>query len=119
MLVGRQPYHSKFELLRTDETLKEFREHVIKKVEVLRLNEFKQRFKHPDLAFPNITSPLPNERLDEVEVFFFRQRYSRDSGPGGNALYAPELKPGCQCRKILNPDEETIICEKCQAFIHP
>ena len=45
---GRLPHHSKFELIRTDETAKEFRENVIKKVEVLRLVDFKQRYKHPN-----------------------------------------------------------------------
>ncbi|CDW83551.1 transcription elongation factor s- [Stylonychia lemnae] len=115
IVAGRQQYHSKFELIRTDETAKEFKENIRKKVEVLRLQEFKQRFKHPNADFPDIRT-ISNQNLDEADVFFFRQRFNRTSN-GGN--YIPELKPSCVCRCFLNPDDETIMCEKCQAFMHP
>ncbi len=49
---GRKQYHSKFELIRTDETAKEFKINFIKKVKVLRLLEFKEMFSHPNESFP-------------------------------------------------------------------
>lgn len=105
-------------MIRTDETAKEFKSNVIKKVDVVRLLDFKQRFKHPNEEFPSVVT-MTNERLDEVDVFFFRQRYTRPSGPESKGAYAPELKPGCVCKKILNPDDETITCDNCKAFMHP
>ena len=57
---------------------------------------------------------IPNERLDEVDLFFFRQLYSNQKG----GTYAPELKPSCVCKKIINPDDDTIICSNCDAFMH-
>lgn len=114
-LVGRQPHHSLFELIRTDETLKEFKENIIKKVEVVRLPEFKKRQSGLQLLqeFKEV-SQIPNERLDEVDVFFFRQLYSTQKG----GTYAPELKPSCVCKKFINPDDDTIICSHCDAFMH-
>lgn len=69
-IVKRMPYHSKFELIRTDETTKEFKENVIKHVEVLRLQEFKQRFKLPS-DLPDIGA-ISNDKLEQIDVFFFR-----------------------------------------------
>ena len=117
-IEGRKQYHSKFELIRTDETAKEFKSNVIKKVEVVRLLDFKQKFKHPNMDFPSIKL-MTNERLDEVDLFFFRQRYSRATGNSSQGNYAPELKPSCICKKILNPDEDTLLCENCNSFMHP
>ena len=47
-------YHSKFELIRTDETAKEFKENALKKVEVIRLQDFKERFKNPNKDLEHI-----------------------------------------------------------------
>eukprot|EP00347_Sterkiella_histriomuscorum_P015578 403356500 len=126
--MGRQQYHSAFELIRTDETAKEFVENAIKKVEVLRLQDFKQRFKHPAKELSHIKTPLSNQTVDDADVFFFRQRFTRVNSSTASSIpgkqtqqgtYAPELKQSCLCRKILNPDDETIMCENCSSLLHP
>ena len=83
----------------------------------MRLQPFKERYKCPNSDIPNIREPVSNNRLDEIDVFFFRQRYNRKIDAGG--VYAPELRPSCVCRKILNPDDETIACQFCQSYMHP
>ena len=126
--MGRLPHHSKYELIRTEEVAKEFKENAVKKVEVLRLADFKQRFKHPAAELlphhhskEGLPLRLTSQTLDEADVFFFRQKFVKPinstSSSAGN--YAPELKPSCLCSKIINPDDETISCSNCSALMHP
>lgn len=42
--MERKPHHSKFELVKTDEKLKEFEANIVKPVHVLRQQEFKTRY---------------------------------------------------------------------------
>ena len=57
-------------MIRTDETSKEFIENVVKKVEVLRLPEFKHKFNSPS-DLPEI-GKVTNDSLDIIDVYFFR-----------------------------------------------
>ena len=57
-------YHSKFELIRTEETMKEFVENFVSFIKILRLQEYKQRF------------PTQQQLANEVtEFYFFRQKF--------------------------------------------
>ena len=73
-LEGRQKYHSRFELIRTDESLEELKTNLLKKVKVMRFIDFMDQYKKPLEAFPHIA--LINESfdkcLDDFDVFFFR-----------------------------------------------
>jgi len=82
-------YHSKFELIRTEETTKEFVENVVQLIQILRLQEYKQRF------------PTPQQPADEVpEFYFFRQKFVGGLGSKVDCFESrlmPELKPICVC----------------------
>ena len=58
-------------MIRSDETAKEFRENVLKKVDIVRLQDFKAKYKTP-AELPDIGGPITNAKLDLVDVFFFR-----------------------------------------------
>ena len=75
-IVGRQDYHSKFELVRTDENLEETRENIIKKVKVMNFKDFMDSYKNPLQSFPHVASLTADfdKCLDDFDVFFFRQR---------------------------------------------
>ena len=118
---GRKPYHSKFELIRTDESSKEFITNVIKQVYVLRQQEFKSKFPQPLNELKKAGAEGGLEEPYQSDYFFFRQRYiGASSGQASvtNQLL-PELKPICVCQKILNLDEETRECPGCKAAFHP
>jgi hypothetical protein len=117
VLGQRQSYHSHFELIRTEETAKEFLSNVIRKVEVLRLQEFKARFENPVKDILGDDSQLYSKLENFAELFpsdfyFFRQKYA-------NHQLLPELKPVCVCQKVFNADEEYSYCPKCKEPFHP
>ena len=126
--MERKPYHSKFELIRTDDAGKEFQANIVKQVFVLRQQDFKTKFpKGPRTELPELVSDIAaNERLIEPykssDYFFFRQRFMRNN-PGSeddtSGSLLPELKPICVCQKIMNLDEETLECPACKAAFHP
>jgi len=78
--VERKGYHSRFELIRTDETRKEFISNVIKPVHVLRLQEFKSKFPNPVNDLPS-TGNLSDY---ESDYYLFRQKYSTQTQAGGS-----------------------------------
>ena len=76
---GRKPYHSKFELIRTEDHGKEFAENIAKQVNVLRQQEFKAKFpkgpKNTDkselLQTQELNASLP-EPYCSSDYYFFR-----------------------------------------------
>lgn len=82
-------YHSKFELIRTEETTKEFIENIVQLIQILRLQEYKQRF------------PTQQQPANEIpEFFFFRQKFVGGLSCKAESFESrlmPELKPICVC----------------------
>ena len=69
----RQPHHSKFELIRTDEVLEERRDSLIKVVDVKKFQDFMKAFKSPREAVPHLEDvQISDETIDDFEHFFFR-----------------------------------------------
>jgi len=87
--MERKPYHSKFELIRTDDAGKEFQVNIVKQVFVLRQQEFKSKFPKGPTAETELSELLsdfsPSEDLIEPfkssNYFFFRQRFMK-TNPG-------------------------------------
>ena len=74
-------YHSKFELIRTEETMKVFVEKVAQLIQILRLQEYKQRF------------PTQQQPDNEVPEFYFGGLVSKAESFESRLM--PELKPIC------------------------
>ena len=90
----------------------------IKKVRVLRFQEFKKEYKNPLQTFlhlADVTPALLDKQLDDIDVFFLRQRFNEPT-----QTLIPELKPSCVCREILNPDDDLALCpnESCGQYMH-
>ena len=127
----RKPHHSKYELIRTDDSCKEFLVNIVKKVNVLRQQDFKSKFPKGGLRTDatlllqdsisrndvSAQNDLP-EPYRSSDYFFFRQRFMKNKTETGGSLL-PELKPICVCQKIANLDEETLECPSCKAAFHP
>ena len=112
----RLPFHSKFELIKTESILEEPRTNVIKQVQIMRFLDFMKTYKNPKEAFPHLADVrVSDENLDDFEVFFFRQRFN-----DVDSSYIPELKPICVCRQIINPDEDNALCPNplCGEYMH-
>ena len=84
---ARKPYHTPFELIRTDEQSKEFIQNVQREIKVLREGEFRKRVQE---------DPFVLDNSDKNTIFFFRQRLV------GKTL-DPELSPMCICGVIWSP----------------
>ena len=86
-------YHSKFEMIRTKETMKEFVENVVRLIKILRLQEFKQRLQ---------TQRQPTNEVPEF--YFFRQKFVGglcSKAESFESRLIPELKLIC----VLEGDE--------------
>jgi hypothetical protein len=99
--VGKKKFHSKMELIKSEEVSKEFSSNIIAKAEVLTYKQFMEKtLKHQLVG----------------EEMFTRQKIN-ESGK-----LSPELKHSCVCRKIINPDDPHIFAcpnEACDAVLHP
>lgn len=107
------PFHSKFELVRTDERFEEKRDNIISVVEVLRFADFMKRVKEVrETSAPEAVTDL---NIDDFSTFFFRQRYNE-----ATQTCIPELKPSCICRHVLNPDDDCALCPNpsCGQYMH-
>ncbi len=86
-------HHSKYELIRTEETMKEFVENVVRLIKNLRLREYKQRF------------PAQQQLANKVpEFYFFRQKFVGglfSKAESFESRLMPELKLIC----VLEGDE--------------
>lgn len=59
--------------MRTEQTLEVPKGNVIKKVQVLRFQDFKIQYKSLKDSFPHLVDvPIGPENLDDVDVYFFR-----------------------------------------------
>jgi hypothetical protein len=103
--IGKQEYHSDFELFRTDEIENTTIENISSKCEVLfNFDLYIKRI----LAYKEKKTSIKNTPL-----YFVRQKYSVEDDH-----LAPDLNITCYCEMPFNPDKNFIQCKKCKELVH-
>lgn len=94
---GRLSYHGKNEIFKTPVNKEESMLHISSKIEVLKLADY---------------AKLPREEKFANNRFVCRQNYDPEE-----QKFSPELDPDCFCNRIINPDDDLVICE-CERAYH-
>ena len=93
-------YFSVKELLQTNNIEKEFFDNIKQKLKVLNYENY--------LIFNNKNNELNNEN-----IYFYRQNIDLDTN-----ILSPEIDSCPKCNIVINPDNEYIICSKCNLSFH-
>lgn len=104
--IGKQEYHSNFELFRTDEIEKSAVENISSKCEV---------FLNFDMYIKKLLL-LKEKKIPinaQLKIFFVRQKYSVEDDH-----LAPDLANSCYCDMPFNPDKNFIVCKRCKEYLH-
>lgn len=97
---GKQEHNSINEVYKSSDKEKEFYSSIINRCQVLPLDIYLKK----------------GYNRQSKNVFFYRQKYLENEHK-----YLPEnkqLKRGCYCNTIINPDTDYSLCPKCNTFYH-
>ena len=100
-IEGRQAYHGRNEILRTNLTADLSMDKICGECTVLNFADYMEKF-----------ASANNEGIPH-NVYFFRQTFDPNSGEA-----IPKLKAPCYCKTVVNPNEEVWRCKGCGIYLH-